>query len=350
MKLASRCIPTELLPYENEEAVTRMMVKLFEKTPSLAILPAVSTDDNLTRRTLGGIPGVKLKDKKLVLKVDTNSYKNGITKLDKAYNSPDLKNLEHFAIESPFLDKYLQMIKRCNCANAFVSLLGPFTVSQMLNQAAEEQFLIDKTYRKLFIQAVCVKALWIIEKIKEVNPSTVPVIILEEPLLANLGDLKRENEEITNDLVINLFAKVVEKLKEAGAYVGVQCMGKCDWKIPMAAGVDLISFDAYNNPNNLCIMPEQIIEFVARGGKINWAIVPTTNETIVKDMNLDYLTNRLVATMEGLIVAGVPAKFVYNSAVVSIQGTVEKLPLIFAEKAVILSTQLAKRIPVVKED
>lgn len=350
MKLASRCIPTEILPYQNEEAATRMMAKLFEKAPSLAMLPVVSKDDNLIKRTLGNIPGVKIKDKKVVLKMDTTSYKNGITKLDKAYNSPDLRTLEHFEIESPFLEKYFQMIKKFNCPNAFVSLLGPFTISQILNQAAEEQVLTDKSFRKLFIQAVCVKALWIIEKIKEVNPSTVPVIILEEPSLSNLGDLKRENEEVTIELVTNLFAKVVEKLKAAGAYVGVQCMGKCDWKIPMAAGVDMISFDAYNNPNNLCIMPDQVIEFVSRGGKINWAIIPTISESVVKALNIDYVTNRLIATMEGLILAGVPEKFVYNSALVSIQGSVENLPLIFAEKAIILSTQLAKRIPVKAED
>ena len=42
--------------------------------------------------------------------------------------------------------------------NAVVNLLGPFSISQILINAAEEEMLIDKTYRKLFIQAVCVKA------------------------------------------------------------------------------------------------------------------------------------------------------------------------------------------------
>ena len=112
------------------------------------------------------------------------------------------------------------------------------------------------------------------------------------------------------------------------------------------AGVDMISFDAYNNPNNLCIIPEQIIEFVSRGGKINWGIVPVTNETIVKALNIEILENRFLATLEGLILAGVPENFVYNSAFVSIQGDVAKLPIIFAEKVIILASQLAKRIPI----
>ena len=70
------------------------------------------------------------------------------------------------------------------------------------------------------------------------------------------------------------------------------------------------------------------------------------NEQIVKAINIDIVTHRLLATMDGLILAGVPEKLVYNSALVSVQGNVDKLPLVFAEKALILSTQLAKRIPI----
>ena len=170
--------------------------------------------------------------------------------------------------------------------------------------------------------------------------------MLEEPLLGQFGNLKRENEDVTVDLVTNLLAKTIEKMKENNILVGVQCFEKCDWKIPINAGIDLISFDAYNNPNNLCIIPEQIIEFISRGGKINWAIVPAKNESTVKSLKIDEITKRLLLTLDGLVLAGVPANFVYNSALVSVQDDVSKLPIIFAEKAIILSTQLAKRIPV----
>ena len=174
----------------------------------------------------------------------------------------------------------------------------------------------------------------------------MPLIILEEPYFSNLGDLKRENEDITIELVTSLFARVVEKLKEAGAFVGVQCLNKCDWKIPINAGVDLISLDAYNNPNNLCIISEQVVDFIANGGKINWGIVPVMNEATVKALNIETVEKRLFSTMEGLILSGVTAPFVYNSAFVSIQGDTHMLPIIFSEKAIILANQLSKRIPV----
>ncbi len=346
MKLATRCIPLGSLPYDTIESTTRMAAKLFDKLPFVPVLPKISSGDTVINHTLDGIPGVKIKDDKISLKTTSNSYKQALDKLDKAFNHPQMANLEQFAINATFIEKYFQMIKKFNSPNAIINLLGPFTISQLLMNAAEEQMLTDKSYRKLFIQAVCVKALWAIEKIKEFNPNTVPIILLEEPKLSQLGVLKRENEEITSELVTAMFTRVVEKIKEAGAIVGVQCLEKCDWQVAINAGVDIISFDAYNNPNNLCIIPEQITEFIERGGKINWGIVPVMTESVVKALNIDHISNRLFSTMQGLILAGVPEKHVYNSALVSIQGDVDKLPIIFAEKAIILSTQLAKRIPI----
>ena len=92
--------------------------------------------------------------------------------------------------------------------------------------------------------------------------------------------------------------------------------------------------------------PDDIIEFIKRGGKINWGIVPTMNEALVKGLTVDYMAQRLFATFEGLILAGVSEPYVYNSAFVSVQGNLDHLPVIFAEKAVMIATQLAQRIPV----
>ena len=348
MKLYTRGLPLGALPYETVEAATKMEAKLFEKLPFLARLPKVVEEDNVINRTFENFPGVKINNHEVVIKISSNHYKQRISKLEQAFNHPELENIELFGITAPFMEKYLQMIKKFEPPYAIFNLLGPFTISQMLQNAAEEQMLIDKSYRKLFIQGICVKALWLMKKIKEMSPKTTPIVMFEEPMLSQLGDIKRNNEEVTIELVTALFSRVFEKLHEAGAVVGVQCLDKCDWKIPINAGVDIISFDAYNNPNNLNILPEQIIEFVARGGKINWGIVPVMNEAMVKSLNVEYLAKRMFSTMEGLILAGVPENFVYNSAMVSLQGDVDKLPIIFAEKAIILANQLAKRIPTKK--
>lgn len=346
MKLRVRSIPNGALPYETVESAVRPIAKVYQETPFIPVLPKVNAEDNVQTRTLVNIPGIVIdQHKKILLKPDKN-YEEGMKRLDKAFNHPTKENLAEFGFEAPFLEKYCQMLKKFKPANAYINILGPFTLSQIITNAAEIQMIGDKSYRKLFVEAVCVKALWLINKTWEYCDKTVPIIVLEEPLLNRLGELKRSSEDISTDLFINMFTKVIQKIHTTGSYVSVQCFEKCDWQIPIKAGVDMISFDAYDNPNNLNIIPEIVLDFISSGGKINWAIVPSKSENIVRLLNIETLKRRLFATMDGLIMSGVPQKFVYNSSTVSIQGNMDNLPLIFAEKAMLLCNQLAKSIPV----
>lgn len=344
-KISFKCLPVGNLPYEDEKLTTKMMVKLFEKSPFLAMLPKASASENLITRTLEGLPGIKLKGRQIILDNRGVDFKQKLVDLDIVFNSPTDANLEQYKINSFFLEKYLQIIKRIKPAETIVNLIGPFTFSQLIENEDGLQVLTDRCYRKLVIQSIAVKAIWIVNKIKEHSPETKPIILLEDSKLSGFGNVKRENEDVTREVVINMYSKIIQKIKENGGLVGVQCFEKCDWQIPIEAGVDIISFDAYNNPNNLNIIAEKINNFLVGGGRINWGIVPVMNETMVKSLTIDYLYKRFVSTVEGLVLAGASERLVYNRALVSVQGNLDGLPLIFAEKAMMLAIQLSKKIP-----
>lgn len=344
MILETRYMPVGSLPYEDLKLITAMEAKLYNKSPFIAVLPAISPDENIEKRTFANLPGVFYKDNSIVLRTGAKDYKDNVSMYSKAFNNPAIELLEPYAFEAVFLEKFFQMIKKFKPPIAYVNLLGPFTISQILYKIAKEQFITDKNYRKLFVEAVCVKALWVINKMKEYCKNTVPVVILEEPMLGQFSMLKRQNEEITPEFVIGLYERVTQKLKSAGAIVGVQCMDKCDWSLPIKGGVDLISYDAYNNPNNLCIIPEIITSFLEKGGIINWGIVPVASESMIKGLSIDYITNRLAFTMQGLVLSGVPEILVQNSAMVSLNGNLSHLPIFFAEKAIIMAVHLSTRL------
>ena len=344
MKIATKCIPVGMLPYTSLKHAVAMVAKLYQTFPFIALLPNISSTDNLQNLTFENMPGIVFQNNKIEFHTGTSKYEKLMSDLNKAYNSPSLETLEAFSFNSVFLEKYFQMIKKFKSPNACINILGPFTVSQLLTAAAKEQILADKSYRKLFIQSICVKTLWVIEKIKQCCPDTVPVVILEEPMLYQLGVIKRENSDITSELVTVMLSQVVEKLKKYGAIVGIQCMEKCDWSIPIKSGVDLISYDAYNNPNNLGIIPDILTEFLRRGGMINWGIVPTLSDNMIKELGTDYLHKRLLTTFDGIILSGVPADLIYKSALVSLNGDTNHLSVMFAEKASMLATQLCSRL------
>ena len=112
----------------------------------------------------------------------------------------------------------------------------------------------------------------------------------------------------------------------------------------------MISFDAYNNPNNIGIIADRVNKFLIAGGYINWAIVPVNSEQQVKSENIDSISRRFSKTVENIIGQGVNGNLLYRRSMVSIQGDVDKLPIIFAEKALILSTQLGKKISVIQRN
>ena len=265
--------------------------------------------------------------------------------MDKVYNNPTAEGLEEYKTTCFFLEKYLKILERIKPKETVFSLLGPFTMAQMISIKDDIQLLSDKYYRKFLTEAICLKAMWFINKIKEVSPETLPIVLFDEPKFNQFGMVKKENEDVTKDTVVHFYSKIFEKLREYGVAVGVQSFEKCDWQVIMEAGADLISFDGYNNPYNLNIIADKVNHYLANGGHINWGMVPVQSEAIVKSLTIDNLYNRFISTIESLIDSGVSERLAYNRAMVSLQGDTDSLPLIFAEKALILSTQLAQKIP-----
>ena len=194
-KVESRCLLFGAAPYDNVKYMTAMMAKLYSDCPSLMFLPNVSEKEDLLNRTFSGMPGIYFEEGKINFSIGLTKYEEAFKKIEKAYNNPTTENLKHYAFESEYTEKFLQMVHKFKPKNAFISLLGPFSISEMLTDNADEHLLSDKNFRKLFIYTVCVKALWIIDKIKSKSSETVPIVLFEEPALLYYMKFFREFDE-----------------------------------------------------------------------------------------------------------------------------------------------------------
>ena len=344
MELSIKSLPLGALPYTDESIATRMMLKLFEGVPYLPAFPLIDKNDNVIRRTLEKLPGIIIRENKILFSDKTEKFAAAFEKMDIIYNNPTDEMLEKYKFEAFYMKKFFQIIERVKPEQAIINFIGPFTLSQIIANKEKPQLLIDKFTRKFLIEALTLRAMWIIRKIKSFSPNTRPVIIFEENRLNEFGVLKKEYEDITKDIVVNMFSKIINRLHEEGAFVGIQSFNKCDWQIPIESGVDMISYDAYNNPNNLGIIADKINAFLADGGIINWAFVPVMSESIVKSLSIHNISDRFIKTMQELIISGVNRELVLSRSTVSVQGDTTDLPLIFAEKALILSTQLGSKV------
>ena len=347
MNLNFKNMPNGSLPYDNVQSCKKMVLRLYDKFPFLPELPLINPDDTTVKRTLYNLPCLKEKDGRLFLPENNNDrLEVALMHFDNVYNSESLKDFERYAFESPFMEIFEAMLEKFQPQNTVLHLLGPFSFANMIFNRKPSEMLTDRNYRKYVIQAITLKALWFIYKVKSISPKTTPVIMFNENLLYKFGTLKRVNENITNDTVITFFSKVFEKVKKTGALVGVQSFEKCNWQLIFDTGLaDVISYDAYNNPNNLSILAKSVNKFLSKGGYINWAITPVMSENAIRSLNIELIYNRLISTVENLASAGVSADLLYKNLTVSVQGDLTNYPILFAEKALMLTEQLSKKIP-----
>ena len=348
MKLNFRNFPYGSLPYDNIQLCKQLMLRLYENIPYLAELPLIDKNDNIKVKTFENIPCVTLKDGKFLLPECTNEkFILSISQLEQACNSDNPEDYTPYGSNgTPYSNIYYEMLKRLKPEYTIINLLGPFSFANMVFNKNATVLLTDRAYRKYIVQAITVKALWYISKIKEASPETKPIIMFEEDLLYKYGTLKRTNEEINKETIITLFSKIFTKVQKSGGVVAVQSLEKCNWQLVFETeGVNIISFAAYNNPNNLNIISDAVNRFLSKGGYINWAIVPVTSEIAIKGLNLDTAYNRLINTMESLISEGVSADLIYKQATVSVQGHMSQLPILFAEKALMLTDKISKKLP-----
>ena len=340
MKLHFKNLPSCGLPYDNDNLAMSAIVKLYEKIPYLPDLQNVDSTDSLLNITLSNVPCIVQKDQKILFYEDSE-YKNYVKLLDAAYENPTMENLEYFKTNAVFIERYFKALSRINPQETVIRFYGPFSLMYSLSNKKCSESLIDRSMRKFFVQMYIVKAQWFINKIQSISSKILPIIIFEEPLLNKFSSLKRHNESIESDLLVDLYKKIFDKLHKSEALVGIQCFEKCDWKIVLDADADIISFDAYHNPHNLNIISSKINEFLQKGGVINWGIVPMDSADVLTKMNSEFLYDKLIKTIDDLVNSGVESDLVYDNSLVSVVGDIYKLPLIFSEKALLLANKIA---------
>ena len=345
MNLNFKNLPVGSLPYEDIQLCKKMMLRLYEKIPFLPELPLIDPNDEVFHRTINNFPGIKFVDNKLLI-TDNNidDIYQIVNLMDKIYNSEAPYDIDMFSSDTPFFYMYNAILKRIKPKFTVVNLVGPFTLANSIFNV-NATVVLNNLYKDFIVYLITIKALWFINKIKESSPDTKPLIIFDERLLYRFGTLKRTNDNITEDTVISLFNRVFSKLRKEGAYIGVQSFEKCNWQLLFDADcVDMISIDAYQNPSNLNILAKSVNKFLAKGGYINWGIVPVTNEKVIRSLNINNIQERFLSTLDNLSAEGVSMDLLLNNSTVSVQGDLSKYPLIFAEKALIIANKLSAQL------
>ena len=65
-------------------------------------------------------------------------------------------------------------------------------------------------------------------------------------------------EDVQNKQVLDMLKEVSDTIKSVGALSAIHCCGKCDWKVPINSGVNMLNLDAYGYAENLSVYSDDV--------------------------------------------------------------------------------------------
>jgi hypothetical protein len=212
-------------------------------------------------------------------------------------------------------------------------LMGPISLAAQLTDEHDRPLLYDEMLFEALAQHLRLRAEWQEARLRSLNGATI--ICLDEPFLETVGlpflplDWERAREQI--DL----------------AFSGVRgCRaifagGAVRWAEVLRAPVDLIVADVYEHGHALVAAAPALGEFMERGGALGLGVVPNDEEALGRTSAAG-LVDRVVALAGALDDAGIDAERLPRQSLIATAGTLSRLPVHTAERAVQLVAEVSK--------
>lgn len=238
------------LPHNTVESAMEVVKKDFSEIPFYPQLSNINRNEDMTIQFLEGLPSFLPSNESF--EIDTESEKffedleSFFTDYEEIIADTDTEILEKYAISKEFsstFPEFEKIIKNTKPQYAKAQIIGPFTLAAMLTDQNGINAIFDETLREIVVKLLTLKVLWQIKHIKQANPTTIPIIFMDEPTLSQLGTSAYLT--ISEKDVVDMLAEISEIIHQNGGISAIHCCGKCDWTILIKAKADIINFDAF---------------------------------------------------------------------------------------------------------
>lgn len=243
-----------------------------------------------------GFPYVILEDDKLWIERGDEAEQAAF--YEKVGKGEDFSMSENFAAGFfAFLDLLKQRGKKLEAVKGHIT--GPMTFTLGLTDRNRRPVYFDEELRELSLELLKGKARW---QISQLKPFAEKIIIfVDEPVMSALGSSTYVG--VDNGEVVRMLQSVVESIRNSGAIAGIHCCSKSDWSLALKSGVDILNFDAFDYAESIHLYPQEIKQFLEKGGFLAWGIVPSTEQ--FRWTTVDNLKSRLEGEMTNLEKMGI---------------------------------------------
>jgi methionine synthase II (cobalamin-independent) len=249
---------------------------------------------------------------------------------------------DHFKISSKYLKGLYPMIEKCRERNnpfIKVQVTGPITYLISLTKKDKQSMIFDDEIAEAITIGLAMKGLWQVQEV--IKSGKTPILFFDEPSLWGLGSAYLA---VSDEKVTFLLSSLIEYIREhnKNLLLGIHCCGNTNWKIVLESGVDIVSFDSYGFGEKLALYPEEIKNFLQKGGFTAFGITPTSEYR--EGISEDELYNKFTSILEELDKKGISRDLMLDRIIFTPACGLGPMSQKDARRALELTSSLAKRI------
>ena len=267
------------VPFLEVEATCREINRLFPHMPFWPQFVKRSYLEDMSVQYSEGLPLLTVNQEKRSLTVSPAGERE--SELVSFYERFLSEDIEAFAISEAYapglytLMASLDEVKSDQTVYIKGQTVGPITFTSGILGLDGRPVIHDPELSEALVRGLAIKALWQVKVLEKSGRR--PIIFLDEPSLSAFGSAF---SSIQRQDVIDKLQMMISYLKDhSDCLVGIHCCGNTDWAMIMAAGPDIINFDAFEFMEHFLLYPKGIADFLHGGGAIAWGIVPTSGFT-----------------------------------------------------------------------
>jgi methionine synthase II (cobalamin-independent) len=318
------------MPHTDPSVACDIILKAIPEIPIWPQLPATNFRENMEIQYSEGFPCVVLDEEKKRMYFETD--RDVTSDFEKFYENYMAENLDYFKISPSFSRGIYEMEKRLSknmppdLATFKSHVTGPITIGLGRVDQDKRAIYYNELFRDILVKGTEMKARWLLNKFKFLECEQL--CFIDEPILSGFGSSTYVS--VHRKDVVEYLNEVIQAIHKEKCTAGIHCCGNTEWTILMDAGVDIISFDAYDYADTIAYYPGQLKNFLEKGGVLAWGIVPTSEKIDLETP--ESLANKLKNSIDTLAFKGLDRQLIWERCLITPSCGTGSLPVNRSEK------------------
>ncbi|MHC4474655.1 MAG: uroporphyrinogen decarboxylase/cobalamine-independent methonine synthase family protein [Planctomycetota bacterium] len=322
--IKSRFLATGIgsMPFEDPWHAVEISLLKFREAPNWPQLPRLGFNEQMNVQYTENIPSVVIDRRENRVYFDTAAdytesfaefYESYLRAMDPETGDGDCSTM---AISSEFSKGIYALEEQLESRGerlpfVKVQTTGPCSFMLAVVDEKGQSIYYNKEFRDVVVKALAMKSRWQIHKFKRFADKVI--CFIDEPVLSAYGSSTYVS--ILRRDIVALLGETIEAIHADDGIAGVHCCGNTEWSMLIDAGVDVVSFDAFDFGETISMYPDAVKALLQGGGMLAWGIVPTS--TVIREQSVATLAVHLEKIIDLLASKGIDKQLIIEQALIT---------------------------------